>query len=54
MDKFKLNFNKDAAKTAIKINIITPAKDSYSATSRNSLHGAHPLADREKSAFLLF
>ena len=32
----------------VSIVVITPARDSYSATSRNALHGAHPLAGRDR------
>ena len=39
--------NTPIAKTAIWLNVMMPARDSYSATSRNTLHGAHPLADRD-------
>jgi hypothetical protein len=40
-DKFKQYCNNPIAKNAIRINVITPARDSYSTTSRNTLHGAN-------------
>jgi hypothetical protein len=60
MDKVKQYRNNPIAKTAIQINVITPARDSYSAMSRNTPAGRpgsapdYALTSREKSAILYF